>query len=255
MFSQLLARIAAATPYSVKYRFRRLKPLYTGLMRIGQRVVVVETSAGRLRWRIDPLTSQTHLLGSYDVDTQEVFRRFLKNGSVVYDIGAHVGFFSLYCGLLVAPDGCVIAFEPDPAARASLQSQVAENASLKIEVLPYAVSDHSGTLLLDTSCGSSQAFVSENGSVRVVAETIDSLVQQQRIPPPTLLKIDVEGHEHEVLKGALETIRRWRPVVLCDYNEGDTLGTVRQLLSPLGYEISAGRAPIVGVPPCSTEVR
>ena len=255
MFSQLLARMAAATPYSVKYRFRRLKPLYTGLMRIGQRVVAVQTSAGRLRWRIDSLTSQTHLLGSYDIDTQEVFRRFLKNGSVVYDIGAHVGFFSLYCGLLVAPDGRVIAFEPDSAARASLQRQVVENPNLRVEVLPYAVSNHSGTLFLDTSCGSSQAFVSENGSVSVVAKTIDSLVQQQCIPPPTLLKIDVEGHEYAVLEGALETIRRWRPVVVCDYNEGDTLGTVKQLLSPLGYEIAAGRAPIVAVPPCSAEVR
>ena len=255
MFSQLLARIAAATPYSVKCRFRGLKPLYTGLMRIGQRVVVVQTSAGKLRWRIDSLTSQTHLLGSYDIDTQEVFRRFLKNGSVVYDIGAHVGFFSLYCGLLVAPDGYVIAFEPDPAARASLQSQVVENPNLRVEVLPYAVSNHSGTLFLDTSCGSSQAFVSENGSVSVAAETIDSLVQQQRIAPPTLLKIDVEGHEYAALEGALETIRRWHPVVLCDYNEGDTLGTVKRLLSPLGYEIDARRAPIVAVPPCSAEVR
>jgi FkbM family methyltransferase len=219
-------------------------------MRIGQRVVVVQTSAGKLRWRIDSLTSQTHLLGSYEIDTQ-AFRRFLKNGSVVYDIGAHVGFFSLYCGLLVAPDGRVIAFEPDPAARASLQRQVAENPGLKVEVLPYAISDHSGTLLLDTSCGSSQAFVSENGSVSVAAETIDLLVQQQRIAPPTLLKIDVEGHEY----AALETIRCCHPVVLCDYNEGDTLGTVRRLLSPLGYEIDARRAPIVAVPPCSAEVR
>jgi FkbM family methyltransferase len=131
---------------------------------------------------------------------------------------------------------------------------VAENTNLKVEVLPYAVSDHSGTLLLDTSCGSSQAFVSENGSVKVVAETIDLLVRQQRIPPPTLLKIDVEGHEYAALKGALETIRRWCPVVVCDYNEGDTLSTVKQLLSPLGYEISAG-PPIVAVPTCSAEVR
>ena len=254
MFSRLLAKIAAATPYSVKRRFRNLKPVYTGLMRIGEGVVVVETSAGKLRWRIDSLTSQTHLLGSYDIATQEAFRRFLKNGSVVYDIGAHVGFLSLYCGLLVGPDGRVVAFEPDPEARASLQSQLAENRSLNVEVLPYAVSDRSGTLLLDTSVGSSQAFVSENGSVKVVAETIDSLVQQQRIAPPALLKVDVEGHEYAVLKGALETIRQSRPVVICDYNEGDTLGTVTQLLSPLGYEITPG-PPIIAVPKCSAEVR
>jgi len=240
MFGRALANATAATPYGVKRTFRWLKPAYISVIQLGKPVVTVQTAAGTLRWRVDGLTSQRHLLGTYEEFMQQAFLRFVRPGGVVYDIGAHAGFHSLYCALLVRPGGMVVAFEPDPVACKSLETQVRENPELSVQVIACALSNRSGRLLMDTSAGTSQTKVAAQGDIEVEANTVDDLVHCGRIAPPTVLKIDVEGYEGSVLQGSRATLQKYRPVVLCDYNEGDTLLDVIKLLSPLGYVVSPG---------------
>ena len=103
---------------------------------------------------------------------------------------------------------------------------------------------------MDTSAGTSQTKVAAQGDIEVEANTVDDLVHCGRIAPPTLLKIDVEGHEASVLQGSRATLQKYKPVVLCDYNEGDTLLDVRELLLPLGYVVSPG-PPVTAVSGCT----
>lgn len=136
-------------------------------MGLGQPVIEVQTRAGALHWKIDELTSQTFLLGTYEPYMQEAFLRFVRPGAVVYDIGAHAGFHTLFCGLLVGPSGRVIAFEPNPENRVSIEGQIRVNPGLPVSVLPYALSNRCGTVGLDTSISSSQCHVTEVGGIRV----------------------------------------------------------------------------------------
>jgi hypothetical protein len=114
------------------------------LMRLGHPTVQIGTRAGTFRWQIDELTSQQVVLGTYEWYMQESFLTFLGPGSVVFDVGAHAGFHSLFCGLLVQPQGRVLAFEPHPDNRASLQRQILSNPHLPVTALPYALSDRCG---------------------------------------------------------------------------------------------------------------
>ena len=108
MFSRTLAKLSASLPSSVKYHLAALKPAYVSVMGLAQRDVVVETIAGSLRWKIDGLTSQQFLLGTYEPYMQEAFIEYVRKGDVVYDVGAHAGYHSLFCSLLVGSTGKVL---------------------------------------------------------------------------------------------------------------------------------------------------
>jgi len=245
MFARALAGIAAKLPSSVKYRLGKLKPIYITAMGLGQSDTIVETSIGKLHWRIDALTSQQFLRGTYEPYMQEAFLRYVSPGSIVFDIGAHVGFHSMFCGLLVGPTGQVVAFEPNPVSRRSLERQIRLNSRLRIEVVPYALSDAVGFADFDATQGS-QSRLAATGKSKVEMRTLDSLVSVD-LPIPDVIKIDVEGEEENVLRGSRKTLSRYRPIVLCDYNDNRTLTSVSRILLPLAYEVLPG-PPVIGTP-------
>jgi FkbM family methyltransferase len=245
MFARTLAKTVAVLPSGMKYKTKALRRFYIFLMSLGQPVISVRTRAGTVLWRIDRMTCQRHVLGSYELYMQDAFLRFVRIGSVVYDIGAHASFHSLFCGQLVGSSGRVLAFEPDPEARRSIERQLALNPGIPVSVYPYAISDHCGFVRLDTSRGT--AFVSQAGDVSVESKTIDGLVRKGVISPPDLIKIDVEGHECNVLRGAMGVLGKHRPIILCDPNDGQTSSAVAGLLTPLGYGVSEG-LPIIALP-------
>jgi FkbM family methyltransferase len=247
MLYQILANITARLPSALKYRLVRLKPAYLAVLAWRNPVVQVKTAAGPFRWRIDGLTSQQYLLGTCEPYMQKAFMETVHKGAVVYDVGACAGFHTLFCSLLVGPTGKVIAFDPNPACITSIRGQIRLNSGLPATVLPYAVSDGCGTLHLDTSMPAGETFLTKSGGVEVEARSIDSLLAEGAIAPPNIIKIDVEGHEEQVIRGAIETLRRHSPIILCDYNDGTTLPKLTQLLTPLGYAVSAG-PPITAIP-------
>lgn len=247
MFSRSFARFSASLPSSIKYRLSTLRPLYAGLMRLGEPLVKAQTIAGSLNWSVDNLTSQQFLLGTYEPYMQEAFAKFIRRGATVYDVGAHAGYHSLLCALLVGPSGRVIAFEPNPSNRESIKRQLSVNPEAPVSIAPYALSDRSETVTLDRSHGSSQGRVSDEGDCSVEARTIDFLIGHEGFPEPEVIKIDVEGHEEQVLRGALEAIDRCRPVILCDRNDDSTFSSVSALLGSHGYEVTDGW-PITAIP-------
>jgi FkbM family methyltransferase len=177
---------------------------------------------------------------------QAAFRKYLLPGNTVFDIGAHAGFHSVFCGLLVGTTGRVLAFEPNPISRVSLEGQIRLNRTLRVEVVPYALSDTVGLANFDATQGS-QSRIIRTGESKVEMRTLDSLVSIV-LPIPDLIKIDVEGEEEKVLRGALKTISKFRPIVLCDYNDDKTLSSMSRILLPLDYQILPG-PPVIGIPP------
>jgi hypothetical protein len=113
--------------------------------------------------------------------------------------------------------------------------------------MPYALSDRSAFARLDTSHGPSQGQLSSSGDIQVETRTIDSLIAAGSCPAPNVIKIDVEGHEHEVLMGGMNTLRKHKPIVLCDYNDDQTHSLVTNILGPLSYEVRKG-PPVIALP-------
>jgi FkbM family methyltransferase len=247
MLTQLLARMSANLPSEIKYKLSSLRGPYTALMRLGQPKLKVPTIAGELNWEIDELITQEIIRGTYEIYMQKAFAEFIRPGSVVYDVGAHAGYHSLLCALLAGPTGQGFAFEPHPLNRQSIQRQIAVNPDLNLTLLPYALSDSCTDVYLNCDKGRSQSFLSAAGEFVVAAKTIDHLVETESVPPPYLMKVDVEGHEVKALAGGIKTIEKYHPIILCDPNDDTTAVAVSDLLSPLGYRVS-GDLPIVCLP-------
>jgi FkbM family methyltransferase len=145
---------------------------------------------------------------------------------VVYDIGANLGFFSLVAARLVGPTGRVYAFEPAPENAEAIRRNAALNLVTNVTVVERAVSSRAGTARLqivdDQSWSRLEEFGAHPGTERVLeVETvaIDDLVQSGELPPPALVKIDVEGAELAVLDGMRATIERQRPTIVCELHE------------------------------------
>ncbi len=240
MLPYLLAGISAGLPTLLKYKLGGLRRPYTFLMRLGRPVVKVPSIAGFVNWEIDELTSQQFLLGTYEAYMQDAFAKCIRPGDVVYDIGAHAGYHSLLCGLLVGSTGRLFAFEPHPLNCDSIERQLRLNPAVNVTLMQFALSDLNATVRFDTHAGRSQTHISNTGDLSVETKSIDHLVESGVLAPPNLIKIDVEGHEERVLRGGMKTIASKKPIVLCDHNDSSTFGTIRDLLGPLGYEVSNG---------------
>lgn len=159
--------------------------------------------------------SSTHgcWLGTYERETQRMFERHVREGDVVYDIGANVGFFTLLAAKLVGGRGAVYSFEPLPRNLEYLRKHISLNDA-SAHVLDVALSSSAGTARFAVASSASMGRLDAAGDIEVRCETIDQLVRSGRIAPPRFLKIDVEGAEHDVLTGGAESLAQHRPLIL-----------------------------------------
>jgi FkbM family methyltransferase len=150
---------------------------------------------------------------SWNLDEYRAFRRALAPGAVALDIGASVGSYALLFGQWVRPHGRVYAFEPAPAIRAALEQHIALNGLADVVVpVADAISDRVGraAFLTPGLHGISRLATGRESTQTTVATiTIDEFCERERVRPD-LIKIDVEGDELAVLRGARETIRACR---------------------------------------------
>jgi FkbM family methyltransferase len=148
--------------------------------------------------------------GRYEEATSAFMERTIKPGDTVIDVGAHVGYFSLLMAALVGPSGRVLAFEPNPENYQRLLSHLAINGLTNVTPFHMAVGDKCGVVDLwinkDNDGGHAVYDVGQlqpNTKSRahpqrypVWMTTLDAICQT-----PTCIKIDVEGNEHNVMRG------------------------------------------------------
>lgn len=193
----------------------------------------------------------------YDSQTIAVMRRVLRPGDVGVDVGAFEGAFLRHM-MRLAPGVKHYAFEPNPDQFAKLAARFPE-----MNVLPYAIGAEPGTATFHCMVehpALSGLKARESGEtmreVVVTVETLDGVLPaDSRV---RVIKVDVEGAELGVLRGAEGTLRRNRPYVLfeCGLGGADHYGTepgqVFEQLSHAGLEVSllsewlAGRSPLTG---------
>jgi FkbM family methyltransferase len=189
------------------------------------RGIVVDLNGDSLR--LTPSYATYHATRGFEPEVHASLTRTIGSGMSVLDVGAHVGLFTLAAALRVGPTGRVVAFEPSPATLASLHRHIALNGfGDRVEVVPAVVGEVEGETAFFVSGETMSASVSRvsldelspghratrGTEIRVPAVTLDSFCAQRGIRPDRV-KIDVEGAELRVLRGAVELLRGSADVV------------------------------------------
>jgi len=151
-----------------------------------------------------------YLFGTYEKGTLDVIGKILQKGDVFVDVGANIGLMSIYASGKVGHQGSVIAFEPNPKTRMMLEDNIALNNIQHIKVEPFALSNATKKSRIydrwDVNRGAASLIKPANPTDAYDIEEIkfsDYFDANQQIK---LIKIDVEGYELNVLKGASQFI-------------------------------------------------
>ena len=171
---------------------------------------------------------------------------YLKDGMTYFDVGANNGY---YYSLKVARavKGCrVFAFEPDPRILLHLRKNIAYNDLQNVTVVPQALSNFVGSARLTACLGASNFLVKLDQTslptIEVECSTLDRFLAHSGVDRVDLIKVDIEGGEHDFLEGSRATLLRFKPVIVLELNlsllsrSGSTVSAVESLLSEMGYD-------------------
>ncbi|WP_332810723.1 FkbM family methyltransferase [Sphingomonas sp.] len=200
---------------------------------------VVTSDGVKLVWHPEDLRTAANILvntGTYEPVESAALMKGATGATVICDIGANIGFYSLHWAKVVAPGGKVHAFEPVPTTYDRLVRNVALNEAADIvRANNQGVGDKrtSVTIYLPAFSGSGAASIKnlhpEEQSIEVEAQidTLDAYFEQGGIDGFDLAKIDVEGAELMVIKGGMASISRHKPLLFIEL--------LRKWSKPFGY--------------------
>jgi FkbM family methyltransferase len=182
-------------------------------------------------WLMDrDFIGESLLKGGYETAESTLAARFLRPGMTVLDIGAHRGFHTLLFSKKVGGQGHVLSFEPSPADRKRLELHLKINFRRNVKVIGCALGEEAGSAdlyavpansVLNSLRPPDTAF--ETSRTPVAVRRLDDVLSEMRIGLIDFIKLDVEGGELGVLKGAQDLLSRLpRPVVLCEVLEQRT---------------------------------
>jgi FkbM family methyltransferase len=168
------------------------------------------------------------LAGTFEKEESRFVEGFLRAGMTVLDIGAHHGYYTLLASKKAGPEGRVIAFEPSPRERRFLSRHVQLSGCANVTVEACALGSERGEADLfvvegtETGCNSlrppkvSQA----TRTCRVAVEALDDYLETEGVRKVDLVKLDAEGGELEILRGANRLLERVpRPVILAEVQD------------------------------------
>ena len=153
----------------------------------------------------------------HDQNMLPLLKTFIPLHGVVFDIGAFIGDHTIFYSNAVGEKGKVYAFEPSKEA---------------FECLDYNLNYKPNTFVYNMALGNTKGFVSTNevednagmnfiteSEKGVILDTLDNFVENNNITQIDFIKIDVEGYELEVLKGAEKSINKFKPTLLIELND------------------------------------
>jgi FkbM family methyltransferase len=177
-------------------------------------------------------------LGSYELKKVSLFIKTIKDKKlkVIYDIGAHVGYYTLISSKCVGDTGIVYSFEPNPQNIFYLKKHIEINKVNNVNVVETAVSDFIGEANFDTTSNTSMGKIADKG-VKIRSITIDYFVFENNNNPPEIMKIDIEGAELDALRGAKETITKFHPIIFLSLHSNELYKECKWLLNSYSYKI------------------
>ena len=253
---KIISRVAEYIPLRIKVALRgdRAAPsrlantIHSFLNRLATERYPILPCGGVLkgfRMRVDWQLHRSFAYGSWEPEVVRSIQGHVHSGMRVLDIGAQSGFYSLLLSRLVGPDGMVFAFEPLPANFRVLEENLSLNSIQNVMIRREAVSDFSGNISFEfpreeVSLIAGPLLESDNlGAFQVPAISLDDFVRQTG-QPIQFIKMDVEGAETAVLRGAVQTLKAFHPAMVVELHHDhpqDGLHPAITLLEQLGYQI------------------
>jgi FkbM family methyltransferase len=190
---------------------RLLLEIYRGVCRTG----LMSTRLGRGVF----LAAYERYKGIGEAGHLEALAKLVRPGTTVIDVGANVGFYTRRFAEWVRPRGEVIAIEPEEVNFATLKRVIARRGLMNVMGVQAVASERAGSLYLQKNpLHPADHRIADTG-VKVSAVTIDDVLRERAGPKVSLMKIDVQGAEERVLRGAMATLRDLRPAVFMEVDE------------------------------------
>ena len=231
--------------YLGRGRPNRIRTLVEGMLvhtvlRLAPPTFIVGLSAGgSIELRYDERIGLSTLIkGSFEAaETDELCRHALA-GTTAVDAGANVGLLTIPLAQAVGESGRVLAFEPSGSTAGRLRENIRRNELANVTVVEAALGRTAGEgrleLAPDAAYNTLTALGTE-GTVPVRIATLDAVWEEEGRPELSVLKIDVEGSELDVLRGATTVLRSCRPTVMVELAEPAARRAVEELLRAEGY--------------------
>ncbi len=162
----------------------------------------------------------------------------VRAGATFFDVGANVGYYSILASRLVGPEGKVVSFEPLLRNLSYLQRHVELNRASNVRVLPFAVSNENTLLSFSTGENSAMGHLDRGGSgeILVQAVTLDQMADRLGLMPD-VIKMDVEGAEMDVFRGAERIMSEGRPTVFLSTHSAQLRTDCLAFLEGIGYSV------------------
>lgn len=239
---------ASGRPFlmSVAMAWARYAPRYKGLVpRVigrrfgrGMRTTVRTRSGGTIAVDSNNLDIYATMMlrgGVWEPHIQDACQAVVRPGDIVFDIGANAGIVAIDLAARMKGNLTVIAFEPIPSlARCLALSAALSGLGRAITVYEAMLGATEGEASLFIPSHAVYASVRARGravELKRPMHTLDALVGRGAIPPPDFIKIDVEGGELEVFRGATDVLRRRRPAIIFEADQNMTrFGSTRREL-------------------------
>lgn len=253
-FVHLTPKKLRAFIYSIPYVGFRLKRNLESLFSTPQPEWFTFNSGLRqgMKMKLKLPEENEFFLETHDPEITRLLCRFIQPGQAFFDIGAHIGYYSLLASRLVGSQGSIFAFEPSPQTVLRLEEHVSENNCTNIQVLPLGIGDQNGNHeFLEFGASTLNALVLPEDQVplarqrkgiallnqaTVMCRTLDSLLKDRTIAPPDFVKIDVEGFEFNVIQGMEKILDEVKPNLLIELHHPQAVASIPGFLQTKGYD-------------------
>jgi FkbM family methyltransferase len=163
-----------------------------------------------------------YFTGDYDRKITRLCKTLLSPGEVAMDVGANLGVVTLTMSKVVGPTGHVHSFEPNPMICSLLQQSI-DGRNVSLHRCGLGSEETTLPLHIPTDNRGAASFIQNTNRdvVKCPIRRLDNVVSERQIDKISLIKIDVEGFENEVLLGAETVLQSMRPYIIMETNSGD----------------------------------
>ncbi|MCX6719014.1 MAG: FkbM family methyltransferase [Candidatus Taylorbacteria bacterium] len=215
----LIGKIVAIMPASLPAKIYNALSIIPAFKKIMNQIILsriptqIDIAEGTIMLdQTDVAVSGSLAIGAFEKTEIDLFRRCLKPGMTVVDIGANIGYYTVIAAKNIGSNGKLFAYEPENRNYSFLEKNIGINKLTNVIPFKIGISDKKGTnkLYLDDDNKGRHSFVfnEDKSAISIETDTLDESLRRYGSPTIDIIKIDIEGAEFLALQGMKETIKR-----------------------------------------------